>query len=73
MIRPVIPKPSGGWAVEPDLRDHAAAPRTSSSASAWPRASGSSSSRAGKIMRRVLKARELGLPEGDPSTLEVPA
>jgi acetyl-CoA synthetase len=24
----------------------------------------------GKIMRRVLKARELGLPEGDTSTLE---
>jgi acetyl-CoA synthetase len=29
--------------------------------------------RAGKIMRRVLKARELGLPEGDVSTMEVPA
>ncbi len=27
--------------------------------------------RAGKIMRRLLKARELGLPEGDLSTLEV--
>ena len=26
--------------------------------------------RAGKIMRRLLKARELGLPEGDLSTLE---
>jgi acetyl-CoA synthetase len=26
--------------------------------------------RAGKIMRRVLRARELGLPEGDLSTLE---
>lgn len=26
--------------------------------------------RSGKIMRRVLKARELGLPEGDTSTLE---
>jgi NADPH2:quinone reductase len=25
---------------------------------------------AGKIMRRLLKARELGLPEGDTSTLE---
>jgi acetyl-CoA synthetase len=24
----------------------------------------------GKIMRRLLKARELGLPEGDTSTLE---
>ena len=24
----------------------------------------------GKIMRRLLKARELGLPEGDISTLE---
>jgi acetyl-CoA synthetase len=28
--------------------------------------------RSGKIMRRVLKARELGLPEGDLSTLEGP-
>jgi acetyl-CoA synthetase len=27
--------------------------------------------RAGKIMRRLLKARELGLPEGDLSTLEI--
>jgi len=26
--------------------------------------------RAGKIMRRFLKARELGLPDGDTSTLE---
>lgn len=29
--------------------------------------------RSGKIMRRLLKARELGLPEGDLSTLERPA
>jgi len=29
--------------------------------------------RSGKIMRRLLKARELGLPEGDTSTLETPA
>jgi len=29
--------------------------------------------RSGKIMRRLLKARELGLPEGDLSTLEVSA
>lgn len=28
--------------------------------------------RSGKIMRRLLKARELGLPEGDTSTLESP-
>lgn len=26
--------------------------------------------RSGKIMRRLLKARELGMPEGDISTLE---
>ena len=26
--------------------------------------------RSGKIMRRLLKARDLGLPEGDTSTLE---
>jgi len=29
--------------------------------------------RSGKIMRRLLKARELGLPEGDISTLETSA
>jgi acetyl-CoA synthetase len=29
--------------------------------------------RSGKIMRRLLRARELGLPEGDTSTLETPA
>jgi acetyl-CoA synthetase len=29
--------------------------------------------RSGKIMRRLLKARELGLPEGDTSTVESPA
>ncbi|WP_285247096.1 acetate--CoA ligase [Pseudarthrobacter sp. efr-133-R2A-89] len=29
--------------------------------------------RSGKILRRLLKARELGLPEGDTSTLEAPA
>lgn len=28
--------------------------------------------RSGKILRRLLKARELGLPEGDTSTIEVP-
>jgi len=29
--------------------------------------------RSGKILRRLLKARELGLPEGDTSTIETPA
>ena len=29
--------------------------------------------RSGKIMRRLLKARELGLPEGDTSTVETPS
>ncbi len=33
--------------------------------------SGLPKTRSGKIMRRLLKARELGLPEGDTSTLEV--
>jgi len=27
--------------------------------------------RSGKVMRRLLRARELGLPEGDLSTLEI--
>lgn len=31
---------------------------------------GSPKTRSGKILRRLLKARELGLPEGDISTLE---
>jgi acetyl-CoA synthetase len=29
--------------------------------------------RSGKILRRLLKARELGLPEGDTSTIETPS
>jgi acetyl-CoA synthetase len=29
--------------------------------------------RSGKVMRRLLKARELGLPEGDLSTVERPS
>ena len=29
--------------------------------------------RSGKVMRRLLKARELGLPEGDISTVEPPS
>jgi len=29
--------------------------------------------RSGKIMRRLLRARDLGLPEGDTSTLETGA
>jgi acetyl-CoA synthetase len=33
-------------------------------------AAGLPKTRSGKIMRRLLKARELGLPEGDTSTLE---
>ena len=42
----------------------AVAPRTLAFAEDLPR------TRSGKIMRRLLKARELGLPEGDTSTLE---
>ena len=33
-------------------------------------ASGLPKTRSGKIMRRLLKAKELGLPLGDTSTLE---
>jgi len=29
--------------------------------------------RSGKLMRRLLKARELGLPEGDTSSMESPS
>ena len=42
----------------------AVAPRRSSSPTDLPK------TRSGKIMRRLLRARELGLPEGDLSTLE---
>lgn len=42
----------------------AVAPRDIAFVEALPR------TRSGKIMRRVLRARELGLPEGDLSTLE---
>jgi acetyl-CoA synthetase len=44
----------------------AVAPREIAFADVLPR------TRSGKIMRRLLKARELGLPEGDLSTLEGP-
>jgi acetyl-CoA synthetase len=48
--------------------------RTRLAAHAYPREieflKGLPKTRSGKIMRRLLKARELGLPEGDTSTLE---
>ena len=48
--------------------------RTRLAAHAYPREidflEGLPKTRSGKIMRRLLKARELGLPEGDTSTLE---
>jgi acetyl-CoA synthetase len=48
--------------------------RTKLAAHAYPREieflPGLPKTRSGKIMRRLLKARELGLPEGDTSTLE---
>jgi acetyl-CoA synthetase len=45
----------------------AVAPKEIAFSAALPR------TRSGKIMRRLLRARELGLPEGDLSTLEAPA
>jgi acetyl-CoA synthetase len=58
--------------LERDIRGHArqrlgpaVAPREISFRMQLPK------TRSGKIMRRLLKARELGLPEGDISTLEV--
>lgn len=60
-----------GAALERDLRGHArtrlgpaVAPREIVFRDSLPR------TRSGKIMRRLLRARELGLPEGDLSTLE---
>ncbi|MCZ0964061.1 acetate--CoA ligase [Paracoccus benzoatiresistens] len=61
-------------ALERELRGHArkrlgpaVAPREIVFRDSLPR------TRSGKIMRRLLRARELGLPEGDLSTLEGPA
>jgi acetyl-CoA synthetase len=61
----------GGDALMKELLGHArkllgpaVAPRQIAFADSLPR------TRSGKIMRRLLKARELGLPEGDLSTLE---
>jgi acetyl-CoA synthetase len=58
-------------ALERELRGHArkrlgpaVAPREIVFRDSLPR------TRSGKIMRRLLRARELGLPEGDLSTLE---
>ncbi|WP_346925105.1 acetate--CoA ligase [uncultured Arthrobacter sp.] len=45
----------------------AVAPRLLEFTAALPR------TRSGKILRRLLKARELGLPEGDTSTIETPS
>jgi len=64
-----------GWTPTPELRREllaharvrlgaAVAPREIDFAPSLPK------TRSGKIMRRLLKARELGLPEGDISTLE---
>ncbi len=62
---------AAGEAIERDILGFArkrlgavVAPKEIAIVSALPR------TRSGKIMRRLLKARELGLPEGDTSTLE---
>jgi acetyl-CoA synthetase len=64
-----------GWAPTPALRRELLAfARTRLGAAVAPREIDFQPSlpktRSGKIMRRLLKARELGLPEGDTSTLE---
>ncbi|WP_158861753.1 acetate--CoA ligase [Leifsonia sp. AG29] len=66
-----------GWTASDELRldiigfarkrlGPAVAPRAVEFTDALPR------TRSGKILRRLLKARELGLPEGDTSTVEAP-
>ena len=67
-----------GWAPTPELRRELLAfARTRLGAVVAPKeidfAPGLPRTRSGKIMRRLLKARELGLPEGDVSMLEEPA
>lgn len=66
-----------GWTASDELRleiigfarkrlGAAVAPRAVEFAASLPR------TRSGKILRRLLRARELGLPEGDTSTVEAP-
>nr|MBP7548146.1 acetyl-coenzyme A synthetase [Corallincola sp.] len=62
---------SGDKALESELKEHVAhelgriaTPETIHFVESLPK------TRSGKIMRRVLRARALGLPEGDLSTLE---
>jgi acetyl-CoA synthetase len=62
---------AGGDGLEEELRQHVghemgpiAKPESISFVDSLPK------TRSGKIMRRLLKARALGLPEGDTSTLE---
>jgi acetyl-CoA synthetase len=64
-----------GWSASPELtRDVLAHARLRLGAVVAPKEIEIKTSlprtRSGKIMRRLLKARELGLPEGDTSTLE---
>jgi acetyl-CoA synthetase len=64
-----------GWAATPELkRELLAFARTRLGAVVAPKEIDFTptlpKTRSGKIMRRLLKARELGLPEGDTSTLE---
>ena len=64
-----------GYTESPDLlEDIRLHVRNKLAAHAYPREiqvlDGLPKTRSGKIMRRLLKARELGLPEGDTSTLE---
>ena len=65
-----------GFAASDELRDELLGPRAQASSDRRSRRARSRSSpgvprtRSGKIMRRLLRARELGLPEGDTSTLE---
>jgi acetyl-CoA synthetase len=67
------PGHEGSAAVERELLGHA---RSLLGAAVAPRQirieAGLPRTRSGKIMRRLLRARELGLPEGDLSTLEAP-
>jgi acetyl-CoA synthetase len=68
----------GGPRADEALRSSSSASPASAWARPWPRgdrvpATVAAAHRSGKIMRRLLKARELGLPEGDTSTLEAGA
>ena len=69
-LRPGWRAVGGAAAGDHRLRPQASGPRGGAAAD-WTSPTALPRTRSGKILRRLLKARELGLPEGDTSTVEI--